>query len=401
VELIKNILGDDSNRKFKQRIEPMGSLLEIEDEIVKPFHKSIIEWVNNEETEAEFYIDPKEGHQIILNYGWSLYESGNSAIPGYFLAYLPPHLHTLKRIDLLSKLLTDFKYFETNYEIGVEGIYKLMKAISDISMTKDMPIKEINLASSEGLNLSKDSKKESLYIAAKAAILLSVCERLLIELNSEFRFGYSKFKTGSGCFFNISQSEDILSIAYDNTITLYQILNNYSHEDYTIEEKFMVGKLEKLKIDQKELMENLYEKRKDMKKQPEDYVISLLKFILSNLECIDGISVITYDGLPVCSHNRTDRRDWIVAAIVAQTFSLWERQGAEYGFADLEYIIIAGDKGIVILLPCGTQGSAYSTHDYVISISVGDELEFYRHLNRYTDYFKNVVNSILILLNVN
>lgn len=377
VELIKKILGDNNHRKFKQRIEPMGSLLEIEDGFVKPFHKSIVEWVRNEETEVDFYIDPEEGHQIILKYGWSLYESDYSTLPSYFLAYLPSHLHILKKLDRLSNILTDVKYFEICHEVGVEGIYKLMKTISEISTSKDMPLRNIILASLEGLVPFQFESEEGVNIAGRSAYINSVAQMFLIELNSEFKFSYGKFRTGSCWLFTVGQfSEGIFTISYDKTISTRQILNNYSYEVSQTEEKSLARKLEKIKIDQKKLTESL------------DWEV-LLRLILSRLDCIEAISIITREGLPKYCHNRTKNfniNEDTQAALVSSLLNSWEKNMSGFGFVDFEYSIIAGDNIHVLLLPCGA--------NYIMSVIIKDAIEFYRHLSQYICYFKKVASLI-------
>jgi hypothetical protein len=139
IELIKKVFGDN-NLRFKRRFEPMGSLLEIKDGFVKPFHKSLIEWVTNEEIELEFFIDIEEGHNIIINHGWKLYKSDVTEMHPYFLDYLPQHLLAIDVWDKLTELLSDLKYIETCCKVG--EIYNLIKNYSEILVSKDISDKD-------------------------------------------------------------------------------------------------------------------------------------------------------------------------------------------------------------------------------------------------------------------
>ncbi|MFW9872453.1 MAG: TIR domain-containing protein [Candidatus Thorarchaeota archaeon] len=147
--LVKSILGDNDLR-FKRRIESISAFLEIEDDsreinkrirffdrydprnrnedferyrsivkeankYIKPFHTSLIEWLTDERTEVDFFIDVQNGHNMIQNFGWNLYKTDISKLSYYFIQYLPLHLLAIKKWDNLSKILSDPKYIELCY----------------------------------------------------------------------------------------------------------------------------------------------------------------------------------------------------------------------------------------------------------------------------------------------
>ena len=293
VELIKSILGD-TNRKFKQRIEPMGLLLEIEDGFVKPFHASLIEWVTNEETEVDFYIDRNEGHNILADYGWKMYKLGVTDIPHYFLTYLPQHLLVFRkhRSKDLSDLLTNQRYLKTCYQVGL--MYNLMKSLSDASDSQDMPVKRVLLLSRKGMSHLPDGTMDADVVAASTGGIMDLSERLIFNYHpllntesnsSEHKFSFAKSKNGS-CFVFMSgvakdryydeyryhdEGEHCLAVAYDKQVSLKQILSNYFQEKFLEKEESLLVKFKEIKKYQEELR-NQYGKCRevDEKKKKEE-----------------------------------------------------------------------------------------------------------------------------------
>src|SRR5208337_4473241 len=85
-------------RKF---MRSMGSLFVIENGYVQPFHKSVMEWLTNEEKTDPYFISILEGHKIIAHYEWSEYLKGKSSWSPYMVSYLPIHLCFSQKINEL------------------------------------------------------------------------------------------------------------------------------------------------------------------------------------------------------------------------------------------------------------------------------------------------------------
>jgi tetratricopeptide (TPR) repeat protein len=102
-------------RRFKKSL---GSLFSFDQGTV-PFHKSVIDWLSNEDKDDPYFISPAEGQKLLADYGWKEYKMGVEAMSAYARAYLPAHLIQLKRWADVGALLTDLSYYEIAYKLNV------------------------------------------------------------------------------------------------------------------------------------------------------------------------------------------------------------------------------------------------------------------------------------------
>ncbi|MFW9878994.1 MAG: leucine-rich repeat domain-containing protein, partial [Candidatus Thorarchaeota archaeon] len=109
LKLIRNIFGwNDYIEKYS--LDPLQPFLEIVDGRIKLFHRSIIEWLTDKQTDIKYFISPLKGHEILSLCGWKLYNSDFDNLHSYFIDYLPIHLQVLKESDnKLLKLFADDK----------------------------------------------------------------------------------------------------------------------------------------------------------------------------------------------------------------------------------------------------------------------------------------------------
>lgn len=85
--------------------------------------------------------------------------------------------------------------------------------------------------------------------------------------------------------------------------------------------------------------------------------ISELTEILKNMQAVNneiqGSSVVSVQGLPICSVLSKDVNDGIVSAMSAAILSVSERAVEELARGDLKRILIEGVDGIIILSKAG------------------------------------------------
>jgi len=136
VGLIYDLLNWDDYTK-KLSIDPLGSFLEIIDGKISLFHRSLIEWLTNDQTDIKFFISSKKGHENLANQGWKIYESDINNLNLYFLTHLPLHLLKLEEWDKIDKLLSDLRYIERCSNEGL--LYDLIKSYLDVLSLKDLP----------------------------------------------------------------------------------------------------------------------------------------------------------------------------------------------------------------------------------------------------------------------
>ncbi|HUT34704.1 MAG TPA: toll/interleukin-1 receptor domain-containing protein [Planctomycetota bacterium] len=97
---------DEELRDFTR---PLGSLFptttEAGHEVIKPYHKSLADWLADEGKAGAFFVSILEGCRLLVDLGWRQQEQGAATMSGYFLAHLPAHLATLERWEALVSLL--------------------------------------------------------------------------------------------------------------------------------------------------------------------------------------------------------------------------------------------------------------------------------------------------------
>ncbi len=99
--------GSHEERKFRHAL---GSLFQVDRGVIKPFHRSVMEWLTSEEKEDPYFISAMEGHGILADYGWKEYAQGTDSLTLYMLAYLPVHLFEDERWQELKALFGDIRF---------------------------------------------------------------------------------------------------------------------------------------------------------------------------------------------------------------------------------------------------------------------------------------------------
>jgi hypothetical protein len=114
----------------KDCLEPLGSLFNFAG-CLRPFHKSIIDWLTDENT-VDFFVDAKQGHKVLADYGWKYYKSDISKMPDYFLKYETAHLVRLEQWEDLAEILCDPVFVETKCRAGMatDIVYDYVTALN-------------------------------------------------------------------------------------------------------------------------------------------------------------------------------------------------------------------------------------------------------------------------------
>jgi WD40 repeat protein len=88
----------------------IGPLFTFDINNIKPFHKSIIDWVTDKDKAGRFYISINNGHNKLADFGWQEYQKGIINLSNYFIIYLPLHLVKIGKWKEVELILTDLKY---------------------------------------------------------------------------------------------------------------------------------------------------------------------------------------------------------------------------------------------------------------------------------------------------
>lgn len=100
-------------RKFRMSL---GSLFQFDRGMIQPFHKSVMEWLTNEDKSDPYFISTLEGHRILADYGWKLYRRGPESWSPYLVMYLATHLCMAEKIPELREALGNLKFIRSMWE---------------------------------------------------------------------------------------------------------------------------------------------------------------------------------------------------------------------------------------------------------------------------------------------
>ena len=91
----------------------LGALFPIREGCVKPFHRSVVEWLTDPERAGRYVVSITEGHRRLANFGWTIYQSGEEMTSLYLLTYLPSHLREADRCDDARQISYDLSFAVT------------------------------------------------------------------------------------------------------------------------------------------------------------------------------------------------------------------------------------------------------------------------------------------------
>ena len=133
--LLKTVCGIDSSNEFQRLLNRLGSLFPVSgsgnDAIVRPFHRSLSDWLTDDAASGHFYVSISDGHKALADYCMKQYRLGVDRMTGYALRHLPAHLCAAERWDdLLGPAqspgpLTDLRYIQARCQAG--QLYDLMR----------------------------------------------------------------------------------------------------------------------------------------------------------------------------------------------------------------------------------------------------------------------------------
>src|SRR5271157_2374252 len=124
-------------RKFQRSL---GSLFKFDKGKVQPFHKSIVEWLTNEYKHDPYYINVIEGHKILAEHGWKIYNDGESSWTHYLITYLPTHLCMAGKYKELEELLGDTKFIKAEWDQDQFNVLKQWTFVEEHSPVKMLDV---------------------------------------------------------------------------------------------------------------------------------------------------------------------------------------------------------------------------------------------------------------------
>ena len=87
-------------------------------DVVRPYHKSLPDWLTDERRAGQYFVDLATGHTRLADHGWKEFERGAFPLSAYTSVHLPAHLAATGRWDDSVSLLTDLGYIEQRVAAG-------------------------------------------------------------------------------------------------------------------------------------------------------------------------------------------------------------------------------------------------------------------------------------------
>ena len=110
---------DEELRDFTRTL---GSLFpvtkEASSEVIRPYHKSLAEWLADERKAGEFFVSAIGGHRVLADSGMKSIQENVSTVAIYFLKHLPVHLARASQWTELERLLFNVQFLEAKVANG-------------------------------------------------------------------------------------------------------------------------------------------------------------------------------------------------------------------------------------------------------------------------------------------
>jgi hypothetical protein len=112
---------DEELRDFTHTL---GSLFPVtktmDSETIKPYHKSLSDWMGDEAKAGIYFVSVMEGHRMLADYCWKEYEQGIQRMSEYALRFTPWHLYDASQISKVYEIFNDHNFLANNGQ-GASG----------------------------------------------------------------------------------------------------------------------------------------------------------------------------------------------------------------------------------------------------------------------------------------
>jgi hypothetical protein len=119
----------DTETELRKWLRTLGALFPVSTEngveVVKPWHKSIPDWLADEKKSGEFFVGVTEGHKRLAESGWREYLAGPATMDAYSLAWLPRHLLELQEWKKIEEVLCDIFFVEARARVGMLDVLQV------------------------------------------------------------------------------------------------------------------------------------------------------------------------------------------------------------------------------------------------------------------------------------
>ncbi|MGA2170139.1 MAG: toll/interleukin-1 receptor domain-containing protein [Terracidiphilus sp.] len=125
-------------RDFTRPIESLFPVIfEVGHEVIKPFHKSLADWLAEGGTAGSYFASIREGNRQLADLLWRNYMEEGSELSSYATAHLPEHLEAAGRGNDLSKLLCDSRFMRSRIQNRLFGFGDDLNAVLEDRREKE------------------------------------------------------------------------------------------------------------------------------------------------------------------------------------------------------------------------------------------------------------------------
>lgn len=87
----------------------VGSLFKVDDNVIVPFHKSIVDWLTKDRN-SKYYINKRKGDMYFIKWA-EIFGQDYKKLPDYFLKFLVSHYIQVKKYSEIENILTSREFF--------------------------------------------------------------------------------------------------------------------------------------------------------------------------------------------------------------------------------------------------------------------------------------------------
>ena len=91
-------------------------------EVIKPYHKSLADWIVHEENAGHYYVSISQGHGMLADYCWEEYQRSHAKTNRYALLHLPEHLQESNQWQRLCDILCSEPFVAARSPLDPTGI---------------------------------------------------------------------------------------------------------------------------------------------------------------------------------------------------------------------------------------------------------------------------------------
>ena len=138
--LIGNALGWD-RRRLRDLRQTWARCFPESEEGLRPFHKSLSDWLTNERLSGSYFTAIEDGHRALRKAGLRQWGAAPEKLDPYFKAHLPYHLANASQPIEAASILRDPQFLQHRCDAGF-----LFEAIQDYERLQDPALQTIGRA---------------------------------------------------------------------------------------------------------------------------------------------------------------------------------------------------------------------------------------------------------------